>query len=61
MNDKLKDYINSIGALVETWDMVYKIFKSRGYSDDAALSHTSLFMRTFINSAMDFNNNKEDI
>ena len=52
MNDKLKDYINVIGSLVETWDMVYRVFKSHGYSDRDALTHTELFMRTFLTSVV---------
>ena len=51
MNDKLKTYIESLGALCETWTIVYKNFLSQGMDAKDAIVHTQGFMTAFISAA----------
>ena len=47
-NDKVKEFIKGIGALVEMWTVIYRQFIDHGYSQKDALTHTEAFMRATI-------------
>ena len=48
MNDKLNDFVKSMGALTEMWTMTYQNFIKQGYSVENALTHTREFMAAFL-------------
>ena len=50
MNEKLKDFLNGLGALVELWAVIFNGFKQQGCDDKIALMHTKAFMETIIGS-----------
>lgn len=47
-NKQLEDFINSTGALVEMWVLVYKNFLNQGFDAATAVVHTQLFMQTML-------------
>lgn len=47
-NDNLRDFINGIGLICETWSMTYTKFIEMGYTHEAALDHTKGVMTTFL-------------
>lgn len=51
MNNKLNSYIESLGALCETWTIVYKNFLALNMDAKEALVHTQGFMTAFISAA----------
>ena len=55
MNDNLKDFVNNIGVLCETWLVVYNKFIQSGLDPKSALSHTKEFMSAFIAGAIQNN------
>lgn len=58
MNENLKNFINAVGMLTETWSITFKGFKKQGMTDEEAIKHTSAFMSTFM--AVLLNHGKED-
>ena len=55
MNDNLRNFVNSIGLLCETWALAYEKFTQMGYDNRAALKHTKEFMASFF-AAIGINN-----
>lgn len=51
MNEKINSFITSVGALCETWTIVYKNFLSQGMDVKDALMHTQSFMTAFMAAA----------
>ena len=52
MDNKVHDYIRSVGSLVETWSVVYRTFISQGMNTVDALTHTKEFMTAFMTSVI---------
>lgn len=52
MNDKLNDFVKSMGALTEVWTVTYQGFLKQGYSVTDSLAHTREFMAAFLISIM---------
>lgn len=50
MDDKLKNFIANVGALCETWTVVYNSFMGQGMTAKDALMHTQGFMSAFMTS-----------
>lgn len=48
MNDNLKNFVNSIGILCETWALAYEKFTQMGYDNATALKYTREFMASFM-------------
>ena len=48
MDEKIKNFINGLGALVEMWMIVYRGFISNGCNEREALQHTQAFMKNLI-------------
>lgn len=44
MNEKVKNFIDNIGVLCETWLIAYNSFVQRGLDHKTALEHTKAFM-----------------
>jgi hypothetical protein len=57
MNEQLNTFLTSIGALCETWTVVYQSFLNQGLSHSDAMAHTQGFMTAFISSGSQ--NNKD--
>lgn len=55
MNDKINNYISNMGALCETWIIIYNQFLSHGMEHKVALEHTQSFMKAFMESASNGN------
>lgn len=51
MNDNLKNFVNNIGLLCETWALAYEKFIQMGYDNVTALRHTKEFMAAFMTAA----------
>ena len=58
MNDGLKSFIDNMGLLCEVWTMTYNKFVSQGLNQKDALMHTQGFMKTFIDSVMNYGGKK---
>ena len=56
--DNLKQFINNVGILCETWLVVYKKFVDSGLDIQTALTHTKEFMTAFIVGAIQNNGGK---
>lgn len=48
MNDNLKNFVNNIGIMCETWAVTYNKFREMGYDHKSALEHTKEFMGVFL-------------
>lgn len=48
MNDALKNFMNSMGVLCETWMVTYNNFLQRGMDHKTAMEHTKAFMSSFM-------------
>lgn len=48
MNDKVKEFINNMGVLCETWYVTYNNFVQLGLDHKTALEHTKEFMAAFM-------------
>ena len=59
-NDKVKDFIKGVGALVEMWTVIYRQFIDHGYSQKDALVHTEAFMRATITTQSGMNTKDEE-
>lgn len=59
MNEKAMTYIKSLGALVETWLVVYNNFTKQGLNDADALAHTREFMKAFMSASISGNGEGE--
>lgn len=51
MNDDLKNFVNNIGILCETWALAYEKFIQMEYDNATALKHTREFMASFMSAA----------
>lgn len=58
MNNGLKSFIDNVGILCEVWTMTYDKFISQGLNTKDALTHTQAFMKTFIDSVMNYGGGK---
>ena len=47
MNDNLKNFMNNMGILCETWIVTYNNFIQRGMDHKTALEHTKAFVSAF--------------
>ena len=59
MDNKLLEFFYSVGALTETWTMVYHNFMNQGFDKDEALTHTSAFIKVVLTSGMDTENKEK--
>jgi hypothetical protein len=50
MNDKMLDFIKTIGVISETWGVTYKSFLNQGFEPNDALIHTKLLIETMMES-----------
>ncbi len=50
MNDKMLDFIKTIGVISETWGVTYKSFLNQGFEPSDALIHTKLLIGTMMES-----------
>lgn len=50
MNDKMLDFIKTIGVISETWGVTYKSFLNQGFTPSDALIHTKLLIGTMMDS-----------
>lgn len=48
MDEKLKNFVNSIGAMVEVWAITYRTFLVQGFSMEEALDHTIALITTIL-------------
>lgn len=48
MNDNLKNFINNIGIMCETWAVTYQKFREMGFEHSFAMEHTKEFMTALI-------------
>lgn len=55
MNEKIKEFINGLGALTELWLMTYNLFIQQGCSHIMATKHTQAFIATILSLGMDNN------
>lgn len=51
MTEQLKNFINNMSLLCETWIITYNAFIERGFKHDTALEHTKAFMAAFMEAA----------
>lgn len=58
--DKVKNFITGVGALCETWTIVYGTFVEKGMDAKEAMMHTREFMTAFMTSTMQSNGGKEN-
>lgn len=58
--DKVKSFITGVGALCETWTIVYRTFIEKGMNAKDAMLHTREFMTAFITSTLQTNGGKEN-
>ena len=58
--DKMKNFITGVGALCETWTIVYQTFIEEGMNAKDAMMHTQGFMTAFITSTLQTNGGKEN-
>lgn len=58
MPDKVKNFINNIGLLCETWIITYNSFREHGVEHRMALEHTKAFMTAFMETGIQ--NSKEE-
>ena len=47
-NDKLNEFLNATGALIELWGVAYKGFLAQGMSPRAATENTQAFIQTVL-------------
>ena len=59
-NEKVKEFIKGIGALVEMWTVIYGQFLDHGYSPKDALVHTEAFTRATITAQAGMNTKDEE-
>jgi hypothetical protein len=59
VNDGLKNFINNMGVLCETWTLTYKNFLSQGMDVKEAMMHTQGFMAALISATMQASGGKE--
>lgn len=59
MNNNLKNFVNNMGVLCETWTLTYNNFLSQGMDAKDAMMHTQGFMSAFIATAMQTSGGKE--
>lgn len=59
MNDSLKNFVNNIGILCETWALAYEKFTQLGYDNVSAIKHTKEFMAAFMAAAGQNNGGKD--
>lgn len=45
-NDKLNEFLNATGALIEMWSITYKGFRAQGFDHATALANTKAFIET---------------
>lgn len=48
MNDKLKNFIDNLGVMCETWTLIYGKFLSQGMDAKDAMMHTQGFMAALV-------------
>jgi hypothetical protein len=48
MNENLKNFVNNIGLLCETWAVTYNKFREMGFEHKFAMEHTKEFMAAFL-------------
>lgn len=60
MNDGLKNFMNNMGILYETWIVTYDGFIQRGMDHKTALEHTKAFMSAFFEYITKFNGGKQE-
>lgn len=58
-NDRVENIIQSFGAMVEMWCIVYQNFKAQKFSDEDALEHTKAFMSIMLTNVMHTNDGEE--
>lgn len=59
MNDTLKNFMNNMCVLCETWVVTYNNFIQRDMDHKTALEHTKAFMSAFFEYATKNNGGKE--
>jgi hypothetical protein len=59
VSDNLKNFVNNIGILCETWALSYEKFTQMGYDNVTALQHTQAFMASFMAAAAQSNGGRE--
>lgn len=58
-NEQFEDFFNAIGAMTETWLIVYNSFRDSGMSERSAIEHTQAFMTAFMKSMCKDNKGEE--
>lgn len=51
MTEHLKNFINNMSMLCETWIITYNAFVERGFKHADAIEHTKAFMTAFMEAA----------
>lgn len=50
MNDKMAEFIKTIGVMSETWGLTYKSFLNQGFTPSESLIHTKMLISTMMDS-----------
>lgn len=58
--DALRDFIASMGLLVELWEIIFTSFVKRGYDETKALRHTEALVTATLKATLGFNPSQKE-